>query len=77
MKGKTTTSYEQGTFGDLDDGRITFRPSERLRIEVRDPVCGTGLLAAGPSAAYNGVSYYFCSEECRRAFVSDPGRYVR
>ena len=25
---------------------------------------------------YNGVTYYFCSEFCRDAFVADPAAYV-
>lgn len=70
-------TYGGVALSDLDDGRVTFRPSDRLRIEVRDPVCGTGLMATGPTATHDGVSYYFCSEECRRAFVKDPDRYLR
>src|SRR5512141_2378310 len=59
MDGKNFVNWDDGTLSDLDDGRITFSPSERLKIEVRDPVCGTGLVAAGPMATHDGAVYYF------------------
>jgi YHS domain-containing protein len=43
-----------------------------------DPVCGmevpTGQ-AVGESE-YKGHAYYFCSEDCREQFESDPGKFV-
>jgi YHS domain-containing protein len=29
-----------------------------------------------PSYAYNDKTYYFCSNECRKAFAKNPSRYV-
>ena len=29
-----------------------------------------------PRYAYNGRTYYFCSEECRQQFVKNPGKYA-
>jgi class 3 adenylate cyclase len=60
-------------------------PVELWRLErddgdasVRDPVCG---MAVGDDAAahlvYGGLDYSFCSPECLRRFIEDPGRYVR
>lgn len=45
---------------------------------VKDPVCG---MEIDPSEAvaqmtFQGNTYYFCSEECRRAFEENPGKYV-
>ncbi len=76
MNAKEFLNWDDGTLSDLDDGRVTFSPSERLKIEVHDPVCGTGLLATGPMTTYEGAVYYFCSELCRQTFIRDPARYV-
>lgn len=41
------------------------------------PVCGMAVdERTAPSALYDAQTYYFCSQECREAFVADPGRYV-
>jgi YHS domain-containing protein len=29
-----------------------------------------------PSWQYEGTTYYFCSDDCRNAFVKDPRRYL-
>jgi xanthine dehydrogenase accessory factor len=46
--------------------------------EAVDPVCGM-VVAAGPDAdgiEHEGVTYYFCSAGCRRAFERDPAAYT-
>ncbi len=43
-----------------------------------DPVCGMEVneeTAAGKSE-YRGVTYYFCSPGCKRAFDQNPEQYV-
>lgn len=43
-----------------------------------DPVCGMTVepdQAAG-QADYQGTTYYFCAEGCRKAFQEDPERYL-
>jgi len=45
---------------------------------VIDPVCG---MKVDPSktdlvATYQGCSYYFCAEGCRKAFEANPERYL-
>ena len=30
-----------------------------------------------PRAEYNGKSYYFCSDDCRREFLKHPEKYAR
>ncbi|HSE32281.1 MAG TPA: YHS domain-containing protein [Pyrinomonadaceae bacterium] len=45
----------------------------------RDPVCGMEVeeqSAAGRSN-YQGQSYYFCSENCKRQFDQNPQQYAR
>jgi P-type Cu+ transporter len=44
---------------------------------VKDPVCGMMIdpsTAAG-STTFEDQQIYFCSEECRKEFEADPGRY--
>ncbi|MGC3993857.1 MAG: YHS domain-containing protein [Propionicimonas sp.] len=41
------------------------------------PVCGAAVDAAtAPSAVHDAQTYHFCSDECREAFLADPGRHV-
>jgi YHS domain-containing protein len=46
---------------------------------VKDPVCG---MAVDPNNAqaksdYQGMTYYFCSEDCKHQFDSDPKKFVQ
>ncbi len=43
-----------------------------------DPVCGmeVDIQTATEKAQYQGRIYYFCSEDCRASFESDPERYL-
>lgn len=45
--------------------------------QVKDPVCGMMIdsdTAAGTSS-FEGQDYYFCSEQCKLQFDSNPGHY--
>jgi YHS domain-containing protein len=46
---------------------------------VRDPVCGMEVNPEKSNwvAEHNGENYYFCSENCQKAFMSDPARYTQ
>ncbi len=46
--------------------------------EVRDEVCGMQSTAstARATAEFQGKTYYFCGEHCRRRFLEHPGWYV-
>lgn len=41
---------------------------------VKDPVCGMRIDESGApyKTEYNGETFYFCSEHCRRAFLNEP-----
>ncbi len=44
---------------------------------VRDPSCGMFVdrakaVAAGNTLVYKGISYYFCSRQCKETFLKDP-----
>jgi YHS domain-containing protein len=52
------------------------------KIEDRaavDPVCGmdVSLPDAKYTTCYQGISYYFCAEGCRRAFEKNPEKYLK
>lgn len=45
---------------------------------VKDPVCGMDVdpkTAAGHSD-YEGKTYYFCSQGCKKAFDKEPQKYA-
>lgn len=41
-----------------------------------DPVCGMKATADFFLAQYQGKSYYFCSEYCKRQFEINPNEYL-
>jgi Cu+-exporting ATPase len=45
--------------------------------QVKDPVCGMSLDVedAAGSTTYESHKVYFCSDQCRRDFETDPARY--
>ena len=48
-------------------------------MPTKDRVCGMDVVpgqAAGGSAEFEGVTYWFCSSTCRGKFVADPVTYV-
>jgi xanthine dehydrogenase accessory factor len=47
--------------------------------QATDPVCGMTVAAdaSGRPLEHEGVTYYFCSAGCRRAFEQDPAAYVK
>jgi YHS domain-containing protein len=51
----------------------------QLSGQVADPVCGMRINRANAAAhvLHEGRTYYFCRDECRRQFESDPLRYVK
>jgi YHS domain-containing protein len=49
---------------------------------VKDVVCGMGVDPktadqAGLKSVYNGKTYWFCSEECKKSFDASPEKYVK
>lgn len=46
---------------------------------VKDPVCGMEQRVGDGTgrATYQGTTYYFCSDGCRRSFRKEPARYGR
>lgn len=57
------------------------RPGPRsigaMVANAKDPVCGmTVETGSGFHAVFNGETYYFCSLQCREAFVKTPDRFL-
>lgn len=43
-----------------------------------DPVCGMEVtpITAEAQSEHEGLTFYFCSETCKKAFDADPLRYL-
>ena len=48
-------------------------------IMAKDPVCGMEVeeKKAAAKVDYEGQTYYFCAEACKRAFERDPAKYAQ
>jgi Cu(I)/Ag(I) efflux system membrane fusion protein len=70
-----------GTFLIDSETRMRAARLETGRDPVKDPVCGMDLdpdeaAAAGRRVEDRGETYYFCSDECKRRFLADPGKFA-
>jgi RND family efflux transporter MFP subunit len=64
----------------LDSETRMKQAADGVRAPARDLVCGMDVdqvraRAAGRAGEYRGKTYYFCSDECRRAFEKSPAEY--
>jgi xanthine dehydrogenase accessory factor len=59
--------------------RGAARPAADRYGQSTDPVCGMAVAAeaSGRPLEHDGVTYYFCSSGCRRAFEDNPAAYVK
>ena len=61
----------------IEEPLALFRVLRRREVPTRDPVCGMKVLSdAAARLTWGGVEYVFCSEDCLRRFVAEPGRYA-
>lgn len=44
--------------------------------QYRDPVCGMRTGENGPSISYDGTTYHFCSNACKRSFEAEPEEFA-
>jgi xanthine dehydrogenase accessory factor len=65
--------------GALGSDRPAQAASAQPPAQATDPVCGMTVTAdaTGRPLEHDGVTYYFCSAGCRRAFEQDPAAYVK
>jgi YHS domain-containing protein len=45
---------------------------------LKDPVCGMEVdeTKAAATSAYQGNTYYFCAQACKKAFEKAPDKYL-
>jgi len=61
---------------------MSYGPTEKERqggaTMAKDPVCGMDVdeKKAAAKAVYEGRTYYFCAQACKRAFEKDPEKYT-
>jgi|SwirhisoilCB2_FD_contig_91_520124_length_827_multi_3_in_0_out_0_2 YHS domain-containing protein len=64
---------------DTSPANLSTPIAETTTGRETDPVCGM-VMRPGMEAAnvnYQGHTYHFCSDECRKLFLSDPNDYVK
>jgi len=46
---------------------------------AKDPICGMTVKTAGAkfTSTYEGKTYYFCSETCKKTFDKEPAKHVK
>ena len=44
--------------------------------KMADPVCGMEIMDNFMPLDYKGAKYYFCSDDCRSEFESDPDKFI-
>jgi len=71
-----------GTF--LMDSESRMKAASRgiFGPAARDPICGMEVdekraAAAGRKSEYEGVTYYFCADDCKRQFDAEPAKFVQ
>jgi YHS domain-containing protein len=54
------------------------RDAQEVARMAKDPVCGMDVdeKSAQHKADYQGQTYYFCAPGCKRAFETDPKKYL-
>jgi YHS domain-containing protein len=59
-------------------GALAFAAGAPGDETAKDPVCGMSVKVQGAAhtAEHMGKTYYFCSADCKAAFVKDPGKYI-
>jgi membrane fusion protein, copper/silver efflux system len=70
-----------GTFLIDAESRMRAAAAGFSRPATLDPVCSMEVdsdkaKAAGRVAEHEGATYYFCSDECKKTFDANPGRFV-
>jgi P-type Cu+ transporter len=55
-----------------------IKPLSKERIMAIDPVCGMEVdeRTTREKAMHEGTTYYFCSKDCKDAFLSAPADYI-
>jgi Cu(I)/Ag(I) efflux system membrane fusion protein len=70
----------EGTFL-LDSESRMKAAAEGVQAPAKDPICGMDVdrikaKAAGLTSEYQGKTYYFCAEQCKKKLDKDPAKWV-
>ena len=70
-----------GTFLIDSEARMKAAAQGIVGSAAQDPVCGMSVdekkaAAAGRTSQYQGRTYYFCADECKKAFDGSPAAYA-
>lgn len=71
-----------GNFFVDSESRLSAAAAGIYSVAVKDPVCGmmtdqSKAAAAGRKTEYRGVTYYFCSDNCKRKFDKESQSYLK
>ena len=71
-----------GNFFVDSESRLSAAAAGIYSVAVKDPVCGMmtdqdKAAAAGRKTEYGGVTYYFCSDSCKRNFDKESQSYLK
>jgi membrane fusion protein, copper/silver efflux system len=71
-----------GNFFVDSESRLSAAAAGIYSVAVKDPVCGmmtdqSKAAAAGRKTEYRGVTYYFCSDSCKRNFGKESQGYLK
>jgi YHS domain-containing protein len=76
---RTVASWLDGKLLGFTDTYLQLQVVDQYQQSnmVVDPVCGMRInqTSAAATAEYEGRTYYFCVEQCREKFLSEPERY--
>jgi len=70
-----------GTFLIDSESRMRAAAQQVAGAAAQDPVCGMTVdekkaAAAGRTSQYQGRTYYFCADDCKKAFDANPAKYA-
>ena len=73
-EGNNHSSHGSGGNADQTNPEVKGKKAEA----VADPVCGMIVsdIKKAPFEGYKGKVYYFCSENCKKAFKKSPKSYI-
>jgi len=71
-----------GTFLIDSESRMKAASQGLFGPVARDPMCGMEVdekrtAAAGRTSEYEGKTYYFCADECKKRFDAEPAKHVQ
>ena len=71
-----------GNFFVDSESRLSAAAAGIYSVAVKDPVCGmmtdqSKAAAAGRKTEYRGITYYFCSDGCKRKFDKESQSYLK